>query len=507
MTFHKFVVATAVTIIVMFFISYELLYRTFIVFVPPGQMLVLNTQSGDEMAPGQLLAKPGQKGVQEEVLGEGMHFVMPLMYKTEIHPNIIVPPGKVGVVSSRVGKKPSRESVVVGDDEQGVRRRVLTPGTYRLNPYAYKVELKDAIEIRPGYVGFVTSLAGVESRAKPAAVPVASAPVQDSIDVVFAGEGEKGVKKDVLQPGIYYLNPYEFTVNEVEIGIDQVSFLDENTIKFPSKDAFNISVEATVEWELLPEHVAEVMVRFGNKEAIEEKVIKPQSKSIGRLQGSNYGAKDFLLGAGREKFQMTFTNELEKVCESKNIMIHSAFIRNLTIPDSLLVPIRESFIAVEIEKTAKVWEETKKSAGELERERSLIEQKRLEVTAQTKALAKTIEAEAEQEVGNIQAETRLFVAQKQQEIAAIEASKTILLGDALATVTRLRGEAKSQLLEAKIKAFNNNSRAFVNYSFAQKIPADLKLKLFYSGEGTLWTDLAKSGEIPELAGMKTLMNK
>ncbi|MBF0546351.1 MAG: hypothetical protein HQM08_18040 [Candidatus Riflebacteria bacterium] len=499
MSFTRFVGISALVILAMVLISFEVLYHSFFVYVPAGHMLVLNSQSGDAMPPGQLLAKPDQKGVLEEVLGEGLHFIMPLVYKTEIYPNINVPAGKVGIVTSRVGKKPSRDSVVVNDDEQGVRRRVLTPGTYRLNPYGYKVDLQEAVTIRPGFVGFVTSLGGKN----PSDV---NSDLASPTGRIFAREGEKGIRKDILQPGVYYFNPMEVNVNEVEIGIDQVSFLDANTIRFPSKDAFDIAVEATVEWELLPENVAEVMVEFGNKQAIEQKIIIPQSKSIGRIQGSSYGAKDFLLGAGREKFQQTFTAELERICQSKKILIHSAFIRHLTIPDSLLMPIRESFISVEKEKTAKVWEETRKSAGELEREKSLISQKRTEVEAQTNALANTIKAEAEQEVGKITAETRLLVAQKQQEIASIEASKTVLLGDAKATVARLKGEAQSQLLEAKIKAFGNDPKAYVNYSFAQKIPANLKLKMFYSGPGTMWTDLANTAGIPELSGMKMLQS-
>ena len=99
--------------------------------------------------------------------------------------------------------------------------------------------------------------------------------------------------KDVFQPGLYYINPYEYRVEEVGVGINQVSFLKESHLRFPSEDAFEIELEATVEWELLPEHVAQVMAEFGRKEAIEEKVIVPQSRSIGRIEGRNTAPKNF----------------------------------------------------------------------------------------------------------------------------------------------------------------------------------------------------------------------
>ena len=48
------------------------------------------------------------------------------------------------------------------DDEQGIRRQVLLPGTYRLNPYGYRVEKVPMTEIKPGYVGVKRRLLGVD---------------------------------------------------------------------------------------------------------------------------------------------------------------------------------------------------------------------------------------------------------------------------------------------------------------------------------------------------------
>ena len=486
---------TAVTILLCAWV----LYTAFFVYVPHGKMLIIVSKSGDPLAGDEILAKPGQKGIMEDVLGEGLHFVMPYFYETEIATLTEIPPGKIGLVTAQVGNKPPVGAILADEGEKGIRRRILTPGRYRLNPYGYKVQLADAVYIRPGFVGCVTSLVG--SPPKSSAVPREGPRLPQ-----FAKEGEKGIRQDVLQPGIYYLNPLEFKVQEVEIGINQINFLDTNEIRFPSKDAFDISIEATVEWELLPENVAEVIAEFGGKEAIEEKVIVPQSKSIGRIQGSSYGAKEFLLGAEREKFQQTFTAELERVCESKNITIHSAFIRQLSIPDNLLLPIRESFVAIQKEITAKVWEGTKKSAGDLEREQAMISQRRAQVQAETRAMIDTVMAQTDQEVGNIEAETRLEISQIQQEIANLEASKTVLLGNANAQVIQMEGESLARGLQEKIRAFSDNPRAYVNYAFAQKLPKTLNLKLFYAGAGTFWTDLEKSAGMSPALGGKILQD-
>lgn len=58
---------------------------------------------------------------------------------------------------------------------------VLRPGKHRINPYAYALQRFDAVSIRPGYVGVVTSLSGDQAPQS-----------------AFAGPRQKGVRADVL---------------------------------------------------------------------------------------------------------------------------------------------------------------------------------------------------------------------------------------------------------------------------------------------------------------------
>ena len=58
------------------------------------------------------------------------------------------------------GKNLPQGTIIAGPDTKGVVADILRPGKYRINPYAYRVELFDAISIRPGSVGVVTSLIG-----------------------------------------------------------------------------------------------------------------------------------------------------------------------------------------------------------------------------------------------------------------------------------------------------------------------------------------------------------
>ena len=455
-------------------------------YVPPGKVLVVISKTGDDAPPGQLLAKPGQKGIQETVLGEGRHFIMPVVTEVELASAIEVDADHVGVVKANVGKDLPPGKILADEGEKGIRRRVLPPGRHRLNPHGYTVELKPVTVIRPGYVGFVTNLVGSD-------LPAGQE---------FAKEGEKGPRREVMPAGIYYLNPNEFRVVEVEVGINQVSFLEEHRFSFPSADAFPITLEATVEWELHPNAVAPVMKEFGGRSEIETKIIVPQAKSIGRLAGSRYNAKDFLLGEGREKFQDAFTAELTTIAKSKNVEVHSAFIRQIEIPAQLRKPIQDAYVSVQKEETAKVWEETRKSAAALEGEKALITQREKEVASQTDAIVAKINAQAAQEVGKIEAETRRLIAEKQKEIAQLDAKRTLALGQAQATVEKMLGDARAQLFQLKVQAFGGDAGAFRHYAFVDGLPQDLSIRLVQSGSGTLWTDLGGTAGLDEAAKLK-----
>jgi hypothetical protein len=463
------------------------LWNIFFHYVSPGEILVVISKTGDELPAGRLIANPGEKGPLKEVLGEGRHFVMPVVYDVEKHSlnrlNMDIPPLKIGVVRAKVGTPLPKSRILAKKGERGIQRNVLPPGRHRLNPYAHEVEIRDATVIMPGHVGFVTRLVGVEPKGRFASDP-----------------NEKGIRKDVLQPGIYYLNTYEYRVREVEIGLNQVSLLGKDQITFPSKDAFEIALDATVEWELKPDKVAEVIDEFGARKEIEEKVLIAQSVSIGRLEGSGYGAKDFLLGEGREKIQDSLRNKLMQKCREKHVEVLSAYIRHITIPENLLIPIRASFIAKEIELTAQEKERTRKSTAELQRQQQLIVQRRAEVLAETQALVQQINAEAAKLVGGIAADTRRLVAEKQQEIALLESQSTLILGEAKAKVQQMLGEAKANLFKLNVDAFGGDSTAYAGYVFSSGLSSTLKIQLVQSGEGTFWTDLNHAGGLNQITG-------
>ena len=179
------------------------------VYVPEGHMAIVTAKTGRPLPPGRILAEPGEKGVQRAPLAEGRHFLNPINNDWRVVPVTTIAAGNVGVVTSKTGKELAAGEILAPDDDsKGVWRRVLGPGTYRLNPEGYDINVMSAINIPIGYVGVVTSLTG-----KP--TPQGK----------FAGPGEKGVLEKILQPGLYYVNPRAYQVDVVEIGMNQVSIV------------------------------------------------------------------------------------------------------------------------------------------------------------------------------------------------------------------------------------------------------------------------------------------
>lgn len=534
-------------------------------YVEPGEMAVITAKTGDELPTGQILAKEGQRGILEDVLGEGRHFLNPWLYERKIMPVVEIPPGKVGVVTSKVGEELPEGEFLADRGQKGIWRNVLGPGKYRMNPVGYQIDVVDAISIPIGYDGVATSLSGKQT-----------SPNQ------FAGKGEKGVRSDVLQPGLYYVNPREYKVDVLEIGVNQVSLLGrgggavitkallasdneamnrlqqnvlqeqqakresymqsesssgmrlggrlasvpmpaslatrsakekrrpdvevavvqpemqslsfvlEQFVEFPSRDGFEISLDMTVEFELMPKDVAWLFRTYGDLPAAVDKVIMPQILSVSRLKGSAYGAKDFIVGEGREKFQNELTDSLAKTLEDKRIRIHNALIRHVNVPGQILDPIQKASLAREQDLTNKEKQNTAKRQAELNTELSLILQRREQVAQETEKIKAVVKADEEKQVAEIRGDTMRQAAEIEKQTAGVNAERITTLGFADAEVVRLVEGERAKGLQMKVEAFGD-SEAYNLWTLAKSLGEELKINIMHAGPGTLWTDLEKAG--------------
>jgi len=465
-------------------IIFLMMWHTFFVYVGPGEHLRIIANEGAQPGPNDYLVKEGEKGVLRTVLGEGWHFIMPIAYSSLTEKNTEVEAGKIGIVVAKGGKPLPRDQQLAEEGQQGIQRSILPPGAYRINLYGYDVKMIDATEIKPGYVGVLRRKLGKEGSGRFAA--------DDS--------NEMGILRKILQPGFYYINTEEFEVVRAEIGIFQTGFRydpDEKkstAIRFTSRGGFDIKVDCTVEWEVKPQDMPSLIAEYGSRDKVEKNVIDVQAHAIGRDKGIDYSAQDFLEGSKREKFQSDFTKELERVCKEKNVTVHSAFIRNIVIPDEYLKPIRDRQIAAETELTNRAKQATAESESMVEYEQQLIQKKVVEVEAETKRLTTAIEQDRENLVESTKVAIERLKAEFGAKIAEIERERTLMTGEAEAKAKRLKETAKNSLLQMKMEVFQNDANAFLRYSMAkEQLNPKLILRLFHSGPGTFWTNMDGKG--------------
>ncbi len=464
--------------------------------------------SSKAAVPGQF-AKQGEVGVLEEMKGPGRHFYCPIWWERIRVKDVVVKPGQVAVVTSKLGDSlPEGQFLVEGEltgenraRHKGVLRKVLGPGRYRINDYAFQcepisldqrkigenVKLAGWVSIPTGYVGVVTNLA-----TNPAT-------------------GQKGgIQDEVLPPGIYAVNPFERQIDVIGVGFWETSIsvdhrrgkdgkelLDASGepeaiagsgIGFPSNDGFNIQLDFTAVWGVMPKDAPKLVETFGSVHAAEQKVIIPQSESISRINGSNMGANELLVGETRQIFQNSVSDHFQEICKEKNLSLLYGLVRHIYIPKEIRQPLQEGYIADELKLTREEEKITKQAEGELREAEKKVIQETEKVKVETAKLVAAALAEGEKQVGEIAAAAKQQIAAIDKQIAELDAKKTEQIGKATAQADQLLKEATSQKFDLAVKAFGN-AGAYTRWQFAEGLPENIQLQLFYAGEGTLWTDL------------------
>jgi len=463
-----------IIIVAVFVFFFLIIMKVTTVRIPGDKIGIQVDKWGKSKAPGRILAEKSQVGVQRKVWKPGLYFFKRNPFKTKIELHDWTKIGgvkykfdegrkvrvknkdfipEIGVLKSQDGKELPEGKLLAEEGEKGIRRKILTPGTYAINPHEFDVERHPAIRIKAGYVGVVEALTGDK-------MP----PGQ-----LLAKKGQKGVREDVLLPGTYFINPYEYRIVPFEIrmqltsfskaGMADAGFEDQkeatasNQIDFPSNDAFDITMEMSNLWHVPPEEAPIVYVTIGTLKDAYDKIVIPQARSVSRIEGSKYSGKDFITER-REDFQKQFARVYAERLAERNIICDEVLVRAIIPPVQLAEPIKAKQVAVE-EKLHKIQEE----------KAELARQELENVNATAQAQIERIGAEIDKEIAQINAERDKLVAGIDLQTANIIAQIKELKGQALADAEKLRKTGEAYRYEKIIESFGNVG-AFINYQLA-----------------------------------------
>ena len=225
-------------------------------------------------------------------------------------------------------------------------------------------------------------------------------------NVFLVEEGERGVQSKTLEPGTYYLNPYEIRVSQVDCRSRRFNLGQESEMSFLSADGFPITLDGMVEFRILPDKVAEMFVKYNespNGDAIDEeiiaKIITPESRSLCRIGGSKLSGGQFISGEDREKFQTDLVKSLTENCQKQGIEILAVAITSIQPPGDITQPVQQREVAKQ--KLAQFRREKLQQVSEatLKIEVVLAEQKKLVVEAEQEVVAEDHQGRGKPESG------------------------------------------------------------------------------------------------------------
>jgi len=498
--------------------------------IPAGSVGVVTSKNGRELAPGEILAPDrDSKGVWKDVLGPGRYRLNPEGYDVKVMSAINIPIGYVGVVTSQTGK-PAAAGSFAGPGEKGVMEKVLQPGLYYVNPRAYQV---DVVEIGMNQVSIVgksgtvvltkaqsqsangldelqrmTLQKQVQKRAEYVTQnadlgivdedsarnfsnlslnSLSRAPVVRKV----ASSRSEGKMRGAPAAAAYEASapaPARANASQSQLANDSVAFGMNQFVQFPSSDGFAIMLDMTVEFELMPEKISKIFMLYGDLPAVVSKIIMPQILSISRMKGSDYKAREFIDGEGRQKFQEEMTAELVRVLGEKHILVRNAIVRHVEVPEEILAPIQSAAVAKEQDLTNKTQQDTEKRRAELNTEVAKVDQLKREVEQETAKLVATVAAEMKKDVAEINAETKLKAAEIDLECAKIQAKITETRGSAEVKAKFLVENEEALGIKRRASAFKDPS-LWADLVFADALNPAVNIRVIHSGEGTLWTDL------------------
>jgi len=493
------------------------------VYVGPDEALVVINKFGEPLPQGMIVVPAADnrfKGVEELVRGPGRYFLDPVRFDWKVVKQIEIPAGNpsawewdqlgklkdmttapmVGVVTLKQGADAPDNAEVVPPGCKGIQREVLTPGTYKINPYLCEIKLEPAVIVPPGSVGVQTRLVGDVPPVVPGTQPAAR--------LVSSGN-YRGILKDVLQPGIYYLNPRMVQVTIMPIGYDQITLeqSSNSAISFTSNDAYQIECDLTVVWGRTPDDAPSIVANIGNIDQVEQYVIRPAMRAACQNEGGKFTAKELIQGNTRSRFQDELTASLERDVAGRHLNVLLALVRNVTVKDSggndqtmgLLATIQQANIEIERDLTNKQKTLTATVAAQLQQSIRQVDVARQTVASETNVKVAQLNADGTKQAAQIAADQELQVAQIERQVAELDAQRTEILGKANAEVVKLKSDATARGAKLLVDALGS-PQSYNLYTFAQNFqPTDLRL--IFAGPGTFWTDLKS---VQELGGMKIM---
>jgi regulator of protease activity HflC (stomatin/prohibitin superfamily) len=450
--------------------------------IKKGKLGIVTKRVGDTPPPGTILVSKDDnyKGVQREVLVPGESYLNPLAVEVDIIDAIIIPKGQVGIVTKRVKEMPPQGTILVeADDEfQGIQREPLQPGIHYINPFEKDVKVIPAVVVLDGHVG----------------VQIAKTGDPKPVTQLLAKPGQRGILEEILSPGLFYINPFEYEVvvfntrqqryeMTFQTGVGDTDISD--SIKFLSDDGFEIEIDLTVLYQVFPENAPFVVATVGRDvKDVRDKIVRPSARSFARIIGSMNKGEEFVHGSTREAFQNNLHAAIENKCLDSKVKVNQTLIRHFVVPKELRDPITRKVIAAKLEEQYTQQQKTQVANAELARQKELVNFQDKKVKAETAKMQAKIRAEQQRDVEETLVAKKKFEAQGDAEKIKIDAEAKLYAARKRAEGILAQKTAEAEGQRKMVDAWSGEGARFIvakelanRLSNAKIIP----LELFFGG--------------------------
>ncbi|MEQ1918251.1 MAG: SPFH domain-containing protein [Elusimicrobiota bacterium] len=345
--------------------------------ITPGRLLGRSVKGHESFQNGQaFLEQGGQKGPQIDILLPGSYRINTAMFSVEMREAIVIPAQKVGMVTAKDGEPlPPSEYVaksvpghkdfqdgaafLQASGQRGPQLDFLKPGTYYVNPLMFDANFDEVLQVARGEVSVIVSNIGKD----PAGIGVADGSanarpedrLKDGIERYVVDSGYRGIQREVLGPGTYYLNKLAYTPHIIPTTNITIDWAEEKTqnrgerafnpLSIVSKDGFQMTVEVKVILRVLPEQAPHMVARIGTIDNLIEHVVHPLIDSSFRNQSSSTEAMKFM--QDRHEEQRKAGEHIMAELKRYHVECVSVLICQIVLPERLMQTLTSKVVAAQ----------------------------------------------------------------------------------------------------------------------------------------------------------------
>jgi regulator of protease activity HflC (stomatin/prohibitin superfamily) len=368
--------------------------------ISPGRLLGKRVEGHDNFQVGQMfLEKGGQKGPQMDILLPGTYRINLKLFTVTIQDATVIEAKKIGLVTARDGAAlpPTEyvahaveghrdfqdpEAFLARGGQRGPQLDFLRPGTYYINPLLFDIVLDYVLTVQRGEVAVIVSNIGKDPASSFKVSPSvqkgeADDHLKEGVERYVVDAGFRGIQREVLGPGTYYLNKLAYTphiIPTTNITIDWATGKSDNTRMFNplaivSKDGFEMTVEVKVILRVLPEQAPRMLARIGTIDNLVEHVIHPLIDSSFRNQASSSEAMKFM--QDRHEEQRKAETHVAEELQRYHVECVSVLICQIVLPERLMITLTNKVVAAQQMSMFDSQQEAEARRKEMEKTRAL----------------------------------------------------------------------------------------------------------------------------------------